>query len=469
MNKIIREKEKATTVIIGAGPAGLSAGYYLVKHGRKVLILESDSQVGGISKTVNYKGYRFDIGGHRFLTKNKSIFKFWLELVGKTNMIKVNRLSRIYYNNKFFSYPVKPVEAFQKLGVIESIKVAASYIKIKIKPLKNEDSFENFMINRFGTTLFNTFFKNYTKKVMGIETSQMSADWAGRRVKGLSLEKVLLAAKSKNTATQTLYHTFFYPKLGPGQMWEAAFRKVKNKGGEILLNQKVIKILTKNKKVCGLKILGKTKQIPIKNQLLCSMPISSVIKALDKKPPNKVVKAASQLRYRDFITVGLIINNKDIFPDNWLYIHHPDLKIGRLQNYKNWSKAMVKNSNSRSTLGLEYFCNDRDKLWQMADKELIKLGINEMVKIGFIKSSQVIDGTVVRVKKAYPIYDLDYKKNVKTVKDWLDQNLTNLVLVGRNAMHTYNSQDHSTLVGILAAKNIVNQETNDLWTADPDN
>jgi len=464
---------KKPVTIIGAGPAGLTAGYYLTKHGWPVTIVEADKQVGGLSKTINYKGYRFDIGGHRFLTKMDQIFKLWLEIVGKKNFLKVNRLSRIYYKNKFFSYPLKPLEALVNLGLLNSLKIILAYGWAKMFPKQPENDFETYMINRFGSTLYKTFFKSYTEKVMGIKATKMSSDWAKQRIKGLSLLKTLtsmVSVKKINTKVKSLTKSFHYPPLGPGQMWEAACKKVLKTKGKVKLSEEVIKIIWQNKKISGLETMKnkRQKRYKVKGPVLSSMSILNLIYCLKPSPPKKVFQAAKSLKYRDFITVILIVKKKNVFPDNWIYVHDSSLKIGRIQNYKNWSKKMVKNPETTSSLGLEYFCNEGDQLWNMTKNQLIDLGEKEITKMGFIKADEMMDGAIVRVKKAYPVYDLNYKKNVKIIRNWLEKNIKNLTLIGRNGMHRYNNQDHSMLTGLLAAKNITLKTKNDIWQVDPD-
>jgi len=456
---------KKPVTIIGAGPAGLTAGYYLTKYCWPVTIVEADKQVGGLSKTINYKGYRFDIGGHRFLTKMDQIFKLWVEIVGKKNFIRVNRLSRIYYQNQFFSYPLQPFEALRKLGIAQAIKIVFSYFWIKLCPKMPENDFETYMINRFGKNLYKLFFKKYTQKILGIDTKRLSADWASQRIKGLSLIKAVtstMQSKRINKKVKSLTRVFHYPRLGPGQMWEAASKKIVKKGGIIKTNRSIIKIKWNNKKI------KKLNNFSVEGQVLSSMPIVNLVNALNPPPPNKIIQAAKSLKYRDFITVVLIVERKNIFPDNWIYVHDTRLKLGRIQNYKNWSKKMVKNPETTSSLGLEYFCNEGDQLWNMTKDQLIDLGKKEIAKMDFIKTDEIIDSAIVRAKKAYPVYDLNYKKNVKKIRNWLEKNIKNLTLIGRNGMHRYNNQDHSMLTGLLAAKNIALKAKNDIWQVDPD-
>ena len=459
------------TLIIGGGPAGLTAAFFLTQQKQPVTVFEAGPRLGGLAQTVNYKGNRFDIGGHRFLTKMKEIFNLWIEIIGRKNFLKVKRLSRIYYQDKFYHYPIKPLEALNNLGLRKALEIFVTYAWVKIFPKRKGNNFHDWMVNRFGITLFNIFFKTYTEKVIGLSTKQLSADWAKQRVKGLSLSQAIISAFIKKpNRIKTLSEEFHYPKCGPGQMWQACGKKIIRNGGEILLFTKVVKIYWQNRLATKLITHHGTanKLWPVKGALLSTMPMSLLVKTLDPLPPRAIRLAAGKLRYRDFITVGLIVSKKQIFPDNWIYIHSPELKVGRIQNYKNWSKAMVKNPKTNTTLGLEYFCNEGDNLWQLSDKQLLNLAANEIAKMGLIHTKQIIDGVVIRAKKAYPVYDLNYQQNVMIIKNWLEFNIKNLILVGRNGMHRYNNQDHSMLAGLQAAKNILYSQHYNLWKIDPD-
>ena len=455
-------------IIIGAGPAGLSAGYYLTKHKHKVLLLESDQQVGGISKTVLYKKNRFDIGGHRFLTDSKIVYKYWLEIVGGGNFLKKKRLSRIYYEKKFFQYPLKIGDALIKLGLITDIVIILSFLKSKIWPKNNEENFENWVINRFGKKLYEIFFKSYTVKVLGIKPKKISADWGRKRIKGLSLIKAALGSLPVKIfkAPKTLTSFFYYPPLGPGQLWEKAAEKIRNNNGQIKLNEPVRKI-QRNKGLIT-NIITHLKSYKVKEKVLSSMALIDLISCLKPAPPKIIIKTAKKLLYRDFLTVGLIVKKNNLIADNWLYIHDPKVKVGRIQFYANWSTKMVFQPKKYSLIGLEYFCQENDSLWKKSDQSLINLAIKESKTIGLIDKNDVVDGKVMRIKKAYPVYDLNYKKYVKIVRNWLEDNLANLILIGRNGMHRYNSQDQSTLVGIMAAKKVMGQKTKNLWEIDPD-
>lgn len=468
-------QEKSKTLIIGAGPAGLTAAYYLTRQRAPVVVIEKNKQVGGLARTIEYKGYRFDLGGHRFFTKSREIHNLWWEIIGKKNFLKVERLSRILYKGKFYSYPIKPFEALLNLGVLTSFRVLWSYFRTKIFPVKPEVSFGDWVTNRFGGVLFKIFFKTYTEKVWGIKTSKISSHWAAQRIRGLSLGKAVINAfvsqpKDKKKIIKTLTRSFYYPPFGPGQMWEAAGDKVIEKGGRILLGERLVKLRYQKKRIVSILTLkgNKKYQYSSNDFVFSSMPMRDLVNSLDPKPPLFVRKAAKKLNYRDFITVGLIIKNPHLFPDNWLYVHSPQVKVGRIQNYKNWSLRMVKDPKKTSSLGMEYFCNLGDKLWCLSDTQLISLAKKEIVKLGLVRREEIVNGLVLRVEKSYPVYNIGYKKNVQVVKDWLSENIKNLVLVGRNGMHRYNNQDHSMMTGLLAAKNILGHGRYDIWRVHED-
>ena len=462
------------TVIAGGGPAGLTAAYELTKHGASCVVLEADPKlVGGISRTDEYKGYRFDIGGHRFFSKSEEINRIWQEILGD-QLITRSRLSRIYYDRRFFHYPLKPVNALTQLGLIKATRILASYAKARLRPIKPERSFEDWTVNRFGRLLFEIFFKTYTEKVWGMPTNEISADWAAQRIKGLSLVGAVWNAffgkknGKKGEVIKTLIDSFQYPRLGPGQMWEFARDKIRHQGGSVHLDKKVIKIEHDGNAVTAMVATdgqGRLTRYEGEN-FLSTLPIRSLIKAMSPQPPQTVIDAANALKYRDFLTVVLIVDKAETFPDNWIYIHEPDVKLGRIQNFKNWSADLVPDQ-SKTSLGLEYFCFEGDELWRMSDADLVALGCREIDQIGLINSADVIDGCVVRMPKAYPVYDDLYQRNVQTVRDWLSQ-LGNLTLAGRNGMHKYNNQDHSMMTALLAARNILGYGPFDPWCVNTD-
>ncbi|EAW36472.1 NAD(P)/FAD-dependent oxidoreductase [Lyngbya sp. PCC 8106] len=451
-------------VIIGAGPAGLTAAYELTKRGVYPHVLEAASQVGGISRTEVYKGYRFDIGGHRFFTKVDVVNQLWQEVLGD-EFIQVPRLSRIYYQNKFYDYPLSIYNTLLNLGVIESSLILMSYLKAKVKaklqPDLEAETFEEWVTDSFGSRLYRTFFKTYTEKVWGIPCNKIEAEWAAQRIKGLSLKKAVINALFGSNDTKTLIKKFDYPIYGPGMMWERFQQKVDEKGGQVSLNTRVMNVKREGYHITEITAYQDGQEMTITgDNFISSMPVTALVNRLDPLPPDEVLHAAKSLSYRDFLIVALIIDQPKLFPDNWIYIHSPEVKVGRIQNFKNWSPAMVPDQ-TKTCLGLEYFCTEGDEIWKLSDTELLDLATREIEKLGLAKASQVEDGTILRQPKAYPVYDRDYRRHLQVIQDYLSQ-FDNLQTIGRNGMHRYNNQDHSMLTGLLAAQNLLG-DNHDLW------
>jgi protoporphyrinogen oxidase len=453
-------------VIIGAGPAGLTAAYDLCKAGIRSVILEKDRVVGGLSRTVNYKGYHFDIGGHRFFTKVKAVEAMWREVLAEGQFLRRGRLSRIYYNKRFFYYPLRASNALLGLGIWNSALIFLSYLRAQLFPEKPEDTFEQWISNRFGKRLYRIFFKTYTEKVWGIPCNQIMAEWAAQRIKGLSLLAAVKSALVQKQHTngdviKTLIDAFDYPELGPGMMWETVKGIVEKQGTEIRLKAGVEKILWSEGGVDALEVMVDGKPETIEGtHFISTMPIRELIQKFEPAVPDHVLQAAAALNYRDFLTVALVVNKRDTFPDNWIYIHDSDVKVGRIQNFKNWSPSMVPDP-EKTCLGLEYFCFEGDGLWTMSDSDLIELGKKELGILGLVNPSDVVEGSVVRMPKAYPVYDGTYAESLRVVRAFLAR-VPNLQLVGRNGMHKYNNQDHSMLTAMLAVKNILGASY-DLW------
>jgi len=451
-------------MIVGAGPAGLTAAYVLSKAGVQSIVLEKDRLVGGISRTVNYKDYYFDIGGHRFFTKVKAVDDMWKELLG-ADLLRRKRLSRIYYNKKYFSYPLRPFNALFSLGIWNSFLVLLSFLYAQIFPWRNEETFEHWVVNRFGDRLYKTFFKTYTEKVWEMPCSEIRAEWAAQRIKGLSLltglRNALIRSKNNNKDIRTLIEEFDYPKFGPGMMWQTAANIVQQNGCQVWLGAEVAGILWSENRVTTLEV-KRNGQVELIDgtDFVSSMPIREVIEKFKPPVPKAVLRAASDLKYRDFLTTVLIIDKREVFPDNWIYIHDPDVKVGRIQNFKNWSPFMVPDE-GKTCLGLEYFCFEGDSFWTLPDNDLIELGKKELEVLGLVTTSEVQDGLVVRMPKAYPIYDSAYRESLSVVRTFL-QDISNFQVVGRNGMHKYNNQDHSMLTAMLAAENILGSN-HDLW------
>jgi protoporphyrinogen oxidase len=449
-------------IIIGAGPAGLTAAYELTKFDRRPIVLEKLDKVGGLARTESYKGFHFDMGGHRFFTKVDEVKKMW-DKVLRDDFLRRPRLSRIYYNRKFFYYPLKALNALLGLGIWQSILIVLSYLKWQLFPYKREDTFEQWVTNRFGKRLFLTFFKTYTEKVWGIPCSELRAEWAAQRIKDLSLKTALISMfmKPKNTI-KTLIDQFHYPRFGPGMMWNAVKNEVENRDGVVRLSCDVTRIDKTGSRLDGVVVSCDGQEETIRGtEFISSMPVVDFVKMLNPPPPPEVLTAAEKLTYRDFLTVCLIVRKPDLFPDNWIYIHDPSVKVGRIQNYKNWSPDMVPDP-SRTSLGLEYFCAEGDELWNTPDADLIELGKREVDRIGLACYADIEDGCVVRVPKAYPVYDSSYPDHLAIVKEFLN-GLENCQTIGRNGLHRYNNQDHAMLTGMLAVRNLVLGQQNDLW------
>ena len=449
-------------VIIGGGPSGLTAAHQLVSQGVDTTVLEKLSIVGGIARTESYRGFHFDMGGHRFFTKSKEVRAFWNDVL-RDSFIERNRLSRIYYRNRFFHYPLKPLNTLFSLGIWESILIFASYMRWKLFPYKVEETFEQWVTNRFGKRLFKIFFESYTEKVWGIPCTELKAEWAAQRIKGLSLKTAVLNMflKPRSTVTTLIDH-FHYPKLGPGMMWRAVTSRIENRGGKVEMDANVLRIERTGNHVDRVIIMRDGVEVAYEGtDFISSMPLTELIKKLDPPAPQEVLDSAKQLKYRDFLTVCLIVKQPELFEDNWIYIHDPQVKVGRIQNYKNWSPDMVPDQNL-SSLGLEYFCNVGDEIWNQADADLIELGKREVDQLGLAKYETIEDGCVFRVENSYPVYDSDYRSHLIHLREFVES-FDNLQTIGRNGLHRYNNQDHAMLTGMLAVRNMLHGEDHDLW------
>lgn len=450
-------------VIIGGGPAGLTTAYELVKRGEHPIVLEKRDKVGGIARTEEFKNFHFDMGGHRFFTKVPEVNRMWREVMGK-DFLRRPRLSRIYYDKKFFNYPLKPLNALMGLGIWQSILVGLSYFRWQISPFRVEDTFEQWVTNRFGRRLFLTFFKTYTEKVWGISTSELKAEWAAQRIKDLSLKTALVGMFVKpSTKIKTLIEEFHYPRLGPGMLWTQVSKLVERGGGQVCLESDVVRIERDTNRITTVVVKrdGLVQRIP-GTDFVSSMPLREFIEKLDPPPPDPVLCAAQKLHYRDFLTVCLIVKRPFLFPDNWVYVHDPAVHVGRIQNFKNWSPSMVPDE-ERTSLGLEYFCNEGDDLWNMPDHDLVELGKREINTVGLAQYEDVEEGCVFRVEKSYPIYDSQYRVHLDILREYVST-LENFQTIGRNGLHRYNNQDHSMLTGMLAVRNMLYGEKNDLWS-----
>lgn len=447
-------------VIIGAGPAGLTAGYQLTQQGEAPLILEKGNKVGGIARTEVYKGFRFDIGGHRFYTKVPEVAAIWEAVLGDDFSLRP-RLSRIFYGGQFYQYPLDLLDTLAKLGVWESTLAGLSYLRWQLWPYRQVETFEQWVTNHFGQRLYETFFKAYTEKVWGVPCSSIQAEWAAQRIRGLSLRSLAKTAVFGNGhgAVTSLIEQFHYPRLGPGMMWEGMQARIEAAGGEVVLGREVVEVAHEAGRITAV-LLGNGERVAT-NHLISSMPISELVGRLRPAPETAVLQAAASLRYRSFLLVGLIVRQADLFPDNWIYIHTPQLRVGRIQNFKNWSPDMVPDSQMTS-LGMEYFCDEGDALWQTADGELLALATRELVALGLVTAVDVVDGVVIRQPKAYPVYDETYRRHLDRLRGYL-RPFVNLQTVGRNGLHRYNNQDHSMLTGLLAGRNWLGED-HDVWS-----
>ena len=469
---------EAEVFVIGAGPAGLTAAYCLTKHMPSVVVIEKDPvHVGGISRTVSYNGYLFDIGGHRFFSKAKEVVDLWHEIL-PDDFIERPRLSRIYYDGKFYSYPLSAIEALTNLGIVESAACMLSYAYAKIFPNPTPRSFHDWVRDHFGERLFRIFFKTYTEKVWGMSCDEISADWAAQRIKGLDLRVAVMNALTRSLkwrrsastgpVAKTLIESFQYPRKGPGMMWQAAAARIEERGGKVLMGRELQRLaFDHDRKLWRIDV--RTAEGEIENftarHVISSAPMRELVEKIVPLPLS--LFHARALRYRDFLTVALMVNKADLFPDNWIYIHDPTVRVGRVQNFGSWSPEMV--PAGMSCLGLEYFCFEGDGLWTSSDAELIALAKAECARIGLIAAADVVDACVVRQAKAYPVYDDEYRHNVQMVRCDFEQSYPTLHLVGRNGMHKYNNQDHAMMTAMLTARNILaGERLYDVWDVNED-
>jgi protoporphyrinogen oxidase len=454
-------------IVAGAGPAGLTAAYELCRRGAPVVVLEKDHAVGGISRTVQFGGYRCDIGGHRFFTKIERVSRIWDEIL-RDKFLRVRRLSRIYYNRRFFHYPLKIGNVIRGLGLWNSFLIMMSFVQSYLSPYPREDNLEEWVSNRFGKRLYRTFFKTYTEKVWGMPCNQIRAEWAAQRIKGLSLRTAVLNAMGagRKAGIKSLIGEFRYPELGPGMMWEAVRDYVIGHGGTVELGREVTRILHNRNRVTAFLCDAPDGSHHIAGaDFISSMPVSEVILKLDPPPPEEVILAAQGLRYRDFLVVCLVVDHPSLFPDNWIYIHSGEVRMGRLQNFKNWSMSMVPDP-GKTSLGAEYFVYENDDLWNMADADLVALAARELEIIGLTRGARIEHGAVHRQKKAYPVYDEHYEAHLDTIRKHL-RSLENLQMIGRNGLHKYNNQDHSMLTALVAVENLYGAG-HDVWSINSD-
>jgi protoporphyrinogen oxidase len=463
-------KTEKQVVVIGGGPAGLVATYDLSKRKIPVVCLEADHVPGGISRTIEYKGFRFDVGGHRFFSKIQAINDLWQEVLGD-EFLRRSRVSRIYYNGRFFHYPLQPMNALLGLSFLCSAQILGSYLKAAMFPASEETTFEQWVTNRFGSKLYNAFFKTYTEKVWGIPCTRIRAKWAAQRIKGLSLWTAVADALFKQQVKQqqvikTLINEFNYPRLGPGQMYETMAHKAEKLGGEIRFGHRVTEIRHDKGRITGVWVAGgNSATVQYGTDFISTMPVTELILRLRPEPPKKVIDAARGLTYRSLLTINLLMNRRETLPDTWIYVHDPSVKMGRIQCFANWSPYMVPDKN-HSSMGLEYFCWEQDEFWSMPDHELIALGKAEIGRLGLVEPDAVFDGFVVRMPKCYPVYDEAYETRLETIGSFLT-GFDNLQLCGRYGLFKYNNMDHSMLTALLAVENILGAN-HDVWSINAD-
>ncbi len=469
-------RDDRPVVVIGAGPAGLTAAYQLTKAGRDTLVLEADDVVGGISRTVERDGWRFDIGGHRFFTKVQPVEALWHEILTPGDFLLRPRMSRIYYEGKFYDYPINVLNALRNLGVVEAARCGLSFLKVRLFPPRDQSSLEGYVVANYGWRLYDHFFRTYSEKVWGVPPSEVSADWGAQRIKGMSLFKAVweplrsrLAGGRRSKATQvtSLIEEFQYPKLGPGMMWERCRELVDKAGAEVLLESPVVRVERGPGAAVAVTFEHGDRRARVEtDHVISSMPFSALVRAMDPPAPSEVLAAADALQYRDFLTVALVVPEHGGFPDNWIYIHSPKVKVGRIQNFGAWSPFMVRAGTT--CLGMEYFVFEGDDLWARDDDDLVALATRELATIGLVSPEQVQRGYVVRMPKAYPVYDDTYRSAVDTMRAWLAAEVPNVHPVGRNGMHKYNNQDHSMYTAMLTVENIVAGAGHDIWSVNVD-
>ncbi len=450
-------------LVLGGGPAGLTAGYMLAKSGVAANVVEAQGQVGGLAQTVEIDGYRFDLGGHRFFTKSLEVETLWHELVGEDFLLRPRR-SRIYWEGRLLEYPLEARDVIRQLGPVELLRAGLSYAWARATPNGAEPTFEDWVSNRFGRRLFRLFFKSYTEKVWGVPTTEIRAEWAAQRIKGVSFFTAARSAIRGNDRrkVRSLIQEFHYPRYGPGQMWEAMAGSIQGNGGRVNLNEPVERLEISGGRVQAVETTGGRYE---PRHVISSLPLRTTVSIADPAAPAHVRAAAQGLRYRDFLTVALILDGEDLFPDNWIYIHEPGVQVGRIQNYRSWSPSMVPDPN-KACVGLEYFCFEGDSLWTMSDEALVELATQELAALQLADPSKVERGHVVRVPKAYPMYDAEYAERVATIREWLDT-IENLQQVGRNGLHRYNNSDHSMLTAIRAVENLWGAD-HDIWAVNAD-
>jgi protoporphyrinogen oxidase len=457
----------AGIAVLGAGPAGLTAAHLIGARGRPGAVFEADSQVGGIAKTVEHDGFRFDLGGHRFFTKVPWVQELWEQTLGDEFLVRP-RLSRIYYRGDYFAYPLRAEDVVRRLGVVETSRCIGSYAAAKMRRAEPPQTFEDWVTARFGRRLYDAFFREYTEKVWGIPGSEIQAEWAAQRIRNLSFWTALTSAlRLRRRHVTSLIEEFHYPRLGPGQMWEKLAARSGERGVPVRLGHRVTRIVHDASGARAIEVHGPngaTELIDV-DGVVSSIPLSELVLSLDPLPPDHVVAAARRLRYRDLLVVGLISTDPEPFPDNWIYLHDPGTRAGRVQNFGAWSPGMTRPG--YTCLGVEYFCFQGDETWSLPDHALVELAKRELGKIGLIDPEHVVDGVAIRVPRAYPMYDRGYDDAVATLRSHIES-IPNLQTVGRNGLHRYNNQDHSMWTAVLGVLNLLDGAGHDVWSVNAD-
>jgi len=451
----------APVVVAGAGPAGLAAGLALARSGRRVVLVERDDAVGGLARTVERDGYRFDIGGHRFFTRVPEVQALWDELLGADMLVR-RRRSRILFNGRYFDYPLTASSALAGLGVAEGVRILASYARARLAPIRPERSFADWVTNRFGRRLFEAFFRSYTEKVWGRPCESIGAEWAAQRIRGLSLRAALADMLRRGRGGhRTLATEFLYPRLGPGMLWERMRAEVERRGGRVLLGTSLASLRVAGGRIEAVEVVGRgTREWIPAAHLVSTIPLRDLAAALSTALTPAEREAARALRYRDFIQVAVVLEGEEPFPDTWLYLHDHAISCGRIQNFRAWSPELVPQPD-RCCLGLEYFCDTGDALWTRSDEALGELAAADLARLGFADRSRIVTSHVVRMRGAYPVYDDGFAERVAVLRGALSR-IGNLGVAGRSGMHRYNNMDHSMLTGVLAARNVLG-ERNDTW------
>lgn len=464
------QKEKKI-LILGAGPSGMGCASVLADKGIPSRVIDRESDAGGLCRTVNFHDYLFDIGGHRFLSKCPEVNLFWEKVMGD-KMLRVKRLSRIFYKKRFFNYPLSFFNTFWNFGPLESFLCVASYLRCRVFRPGDEQTFEGWITNRFGRRLYEIFFKTYTEKVWAVPCRDISANWAKQRIQGLSLKVAIQKALTglRTNLPKTLAQQFLYPEKGPGDFYRRLRERIEPGGVSFLMEKEVVRVRHHNRRIVSVDVRdgrnpGVLESLPA-DYLFSSLPLPGLIRRLDPPPPANILQKASRLKFRNFLVINIILDKPFVFPDQWIYVHSPEVSLGRIQNYKNWSPSMVVDQ-GKTSLGLEYFCNENDWLWKKNDVDLIQFALTELERLRIVSRRHLIDGFVVRQSDVYPVYELGYEAIVRELREYLE-GFSNIQTIGRAGLFRYDNSDHALLTGISAARNFTGEARTDLWKLNTD-